>query len=50
MSEDEIPDSETWILLQTECPHCGEIQDVNELSLGKIVPCEICEKPFIPVE
>ncbi len=50
MSENEIPDAETWRLLQAECPHCGWVVEVDELSLGEIVPCDICEKPFIPVE
>ena len=50
MNEDEIPDAETWRSLQTECPHCGQVQEIDELSLGQITPCEVCEKPFVPVE
>lgn len=50
MNENEIPDAEAWRSLQTECPHCSEIQDIEESDLGRIVPCEVCEKPFIPVE
>lgn len=48
--KNEIPDAETWRSLVVECPHCGQVQDIEEGNLGIPMECYICTKPFIPVE
>ena len=45
-----VPEADTWRSLQAECPHCGEVQDIDDSALGDIMTCWVCEKPFIPVE
>ena len=45
-----IPEADTWRALQAECPHCGEVQDIDEGVLGHVKNCEDCEEQFIPVE
>lgn len=49
MSE-ELKEADSWRQLVTECPHCGEVQDIDESALGEDMDCFKCEKPFIPVE
>lgn len=43
-------ETDTWHVLMTKCPHCGEVQDIDERSLGEITTCHQCDGVFVPVE
>lgn len=31
-------------LIETECPHCGALNDISEYSDYELVPCWSCDK------
>ena len=50
MTENEVTTAATWSALQAECPHCGQVQDIDEGQIDNATDCYVCEKPFIPVD
>lgn len=39
--------SEVWSILQTECPHCGEILEIDNSHILQSIVCEACDEEFI---
>ena len=39
---------DTWKSLQTECPHCGEVFDIENSDIDSVIVCKSCPNKFIP--
>lgn len=48
--EDIIKTGVAWRGLQTECPNCGEVFDIEEDSLEQPTICYNCDCEFQPKE
>lgn len=47
---EELKKGIAWRGLQTECPHCGEVFDIDEHQLDEEVDCHTCSGVFIASE